>query len=92
LPAPSSLTGSSLAPLLQDPSRPGKSGAFGYWRGRRTLRTDRYRITRYSGGEQPAVELFDHQNDPLETVNVAASHPEVVNELLAQLEANQPSY
>ena len=58
----------------------------------RRLRTDRYRITRYTGDEQPAVELFDHQTDPPETVNVAASHPEVVEELLAQRKANQPSF
>ena len=92
LPAPPGLTGSSLAPLLEDPARPGKNGAFGYWRNRTTLRTDRYRITEYSGDEDPAVELFDHQNDPLETVNVAAEHPEIVEKLLAQLKANQPSF
>ena len=92
LPAPSGLTGSSLAPLLEDPARPGKNGAFGYWRNRSTLRTDRYRITKYSGDEDPAVELFDHQKDPLETVNVAAEQPEMVEKLLVQLKTNQPSF
>tara|TARA_R110000850_G_scaffold91867_2_gene195319 strand:- start:869 stop:1108 length:240 start_codon:yes stop_codon:yes gene_type:complete len=31
------------------------------------------------------VELFDHENDPGETVNVAAAHPDVVNHLTAEL-------
>ena len=36
-------------------------------------------------------ELYDHQADPHETVNIAAAHPEVVAKLKAQLEANAPA-
>ena len=82
LEAPEGLTGSSLVPILQDPGHPGKDGAFGYWRGRRTLRTDRYRITEYEDG---AVELYDHAEDPNETRNVAGENREVVQELLGRL-------
>ena len=45
----------------EEPDHPGKDGAFGYWSGRRTLRTDRYRMTRYDEGE-PRMELFDRHN------------------------------
>ena len=82
LQAPEGLTGASLVPLLEDPSYIGKNAAYGYWRGRRTLRTDRYRITEYEDG---AVELFDHENDPYETRNVAEDEAEVVEELLVRL-------
>ncbi len=84
LEAPPGLSGRSFAPVLKEPDRPGKAGAWGYWRGRATLRTDRWRITEYDAGE-PRIELFDHRADPLETVNVAAAHPEVVARLVEEL-------
>ena len=34
----------------------------------------------------PEYELFDHAADPLDTKNVAGEHPEVVEELAAELE------
>lgn len=86
---PEDLSGSSLVPLLRDPDHPGKDGAFGYWNGRRTLRTDRYRLTRYTTGV-PLIELFDHLEDANETTNVADQYPGIVESLLLQLETNQP--
>lgn len=41
----------------------------------RSIRTDRWRYTEWSGitdGRQIAAELYDHENDPKETRNVAA--------------------
>lgn len=91
LDAPAGLTGSSLRPLLEDPAHPGKDAAFGYWRGRLTMRTERYRIVKYEPpGDGPEYELFDHRSDPHETVNVAADRPETAAALRAQLEAQRP--
>ncbi len=85
LDAPTDLTGTSFVPLLNDPSLPGKNGAFGYWRGRSTLRTDRYRLVVYEDStEIPRIELFDHETDPFETKNVASMHPERVAKLMRQ--------
>ena len=84
LTAPSGLDGRSFTDLLQDPGLPGKDGARGFFGGRRTLRTDRYRITEWEEGE-PRIELFDHATDPLETVNVAPQNPRVVAELVGRL-------
>ncbi len=83
---PTGLTGASILPLLQDPQHPGKDGAFGYWHGRRSLRTDRYRITLYGEDtDGPCIELYDHETDPHETHNVAEEQPEVVEALLPRL-------
>ena len=77
LPLPEGLEGTSFAPLLDDPKRPWKAAAFSqYPRGRYmgySLRTARYRYTEWGSlGEPPAaVELYDHDNDPAENVNVA---------------------
>lgn len=81
---PDGLSGTSLAAHLRDLSHRGRGGAWGYYNGRTTLRTDRYRITEHVSGE-PRVELFDHREDPYETVNVAAQHPDVVARLLPKL-------
>lgn len=86
LPDPGGLDGRSFVHLLQNPGDAGKEGAYGRYTGRRTLRTDRYRIVEHESGE-PRIELFDHAADPYETRNVAGEHPEVVKRLLAMLRA-----
>jgi len=53
------------------------------------MRTDRYRLvvwkdTRRVDAAPVFVELYDHKNDPTETVNIADRNPERVTELLAQ--------
>jgi arylsulfatase A-like enzyme len=104
LPLPGHLEGTSFMPLLTDPQRPWKSAAFsqyprpaakagggplmGY-----TMRTKRYRFTRWVGRNDhtkvDATELYDHQTDPQENTNIAAK-PEnaaLVEELAANLTA-----
>lgn len=94
LPLPGHLEGLSAAPLLDDPALPWKKAAFSqYPRGKAvmgyTMKTPRYRFTRWqhSDGSEMAVELYDHQTDPKENINVAASHPGLVKEFTAQLKA-----
>ena len=88
LPLPGHLEGTSFKPLLAQPRRPWKSAAFSeYPRGTGkdhqplmgyTMRTDRYRFTiwvnRNDHSQVDAIELYDHQNDPQENVNIA-HHP-----------------
>lgn len=55
-----------------------------------TLRSNRYRLVvwrdhRDSASNPIFTELFDHEKDPTETINVASSHPDVVAKLTAQL-------
>lgn len=77
LPTPKDLEGTSFAPLLTDPDAPWKKAAFiqvQHGRQRdvmgRTARTERYRYTEWNDGKQ-GVELYDHENDPRELVNLA---------------------
>ncbi len=83
LPLPKTLEGSSAKPLLDDPTKVGKSAVFsqyprqpdnkklmGY-----SMRTDRYRFTCWvdmkDHSKVDAMELYDHQNDPQENKNIA---------------------
>ena len=75
--------GQSLLPLLKNPEYPEwQNYTFSYYKNGITLRTDRYRMTKYFRDEQPTVELYDHQYDPHENWNVAADQPEVVEKLM----------
>jgi len=84
LTAPGDLEGASFAPLLDDPARPWKTAAFSqYPRSHERMQlmgyslTDgRYRFTRWVERKNPkeivALELYDHETDPGENVNVAS--------------------
>lgn len=75
--------GTSLVPLLRNPTdSTWQNAAYSYFRRGITLRTARYRLTRYFRPEMPDVELYDHRNDPYENDNVAAQHADVVQQLM----------
>ena len=78
--------GESFADLLTSPDREKENVAYGYFRNGISLRTDRYRLTRYYRPEQPVVELYDYEIDPNETQNIAAENPQIVEQLMPLLE------
>ena len=81
LPKPDFVDGTSLAPLLANPSAPGHA-AISYAGSRKTVRTDRYRMILH---KQDFVELYDHKSPAGETTNVAEKYPGVVQQLKAEL-------
>ena len=77
---PAYLEGNSVVPLMDDPDRKWKKAAFSqYPRGYPkaefegfTIRTDRYRYVEWRelDGSIKAQELYDHKNDPLESMSL----------------------
>ncbi len=56
------------------------------------MRTDRYRLVAWKDTGRPQaaplfVEIYDHQRDPLETVNIADKNPALQAQLMAQFAA-----
>lgn len=81
------LDGQSLATLIREGADPDRQNlAFSYFNNGISLRNERYRLNRYFREEEPVIELFDHQQDPWESKNMADQHPEVVERLLPLLE------
>ncbi|BCU76436.1 sulfatase [Luteolibacter sp. LG18] len=87
LPLPDQLEGRSLKPQLDEPKTPSGRPALAAWESFRSIRDERFHLV-VSSKNPGHVELYDHQGDPGEAVNVAADHPAEVAGLRAKLEAS----
>ena len=67
------LQGDSFVSQLIDVSAPGKVAVFPRWHAADVIKTDRYALTEWfdQEGQVTARMLFDHLNDPKETINLA---------------------
>lgn len=91
---PQPLDGTSLVPTLADGAKIIKDHAYhAYDRGGylgEAIRTDRYRMVRWTHlrdkNKEVVYELYDYENDPKETKNIAEENMDVVSELVGKLE------
>ncbi|MBL8811216.1 MAG: sulfatase-like hydrolase/transferase [Planctomycetaceae bacterium] len=103
LPVPSTLQGSSLKPLLDGTASKVKDAAFSQFPRKQNgkdymgyaMRTERYRYVEWLDavtGEVRARELYDHDNDSQEDVNIAdaADQKDVVAQLSQQMWTTLP--
>jgi len=84
---PACLSGVSLAPVLTNPdSRPRQAALTQYENGY-SIRTPRYRYTEWGNEAAEGAELYDHQSDPQEMINLAnrPEHAETVARLSQRL-------
>ena len=100
---PPYLEGTSFKPVTQDPGTPWKKAAISQQprgliadREGISLRTTRYRYTEWINtftGEIIAQELFDYEQDPTESINLATNpdNAELLHELTDQLNAGWKS-
>lgn len=99
LPAPSGpqpIDGISLVPVLKDPRIRLRDHAFHLFPRQkmgRSIRTERFRLVEWRNrpaerreGERAVYELYDYQDDPWETRNLAGDRPAVVGQLKAILD------
>lgn len=79
--------GKSLAGLLKDPDdNLWDNNAFSYFNKGISVRTARYRFTKYYRQESPVIELYDHETDHYENINIASAQPGILKKLQPVLE------
>jgi iduronate 2-sulfatase len=89
---PHRAAGSSLRPILEDPTTSIKDAAFTLLVRNpklhaQSIRTDRWRFTLWNDGQ---TELFDHEADPEELHEVSAQNHDAIAELTARLQKMPP--
>ena len=88
VPLEGSMDGMSLRPLIEKKrNKQWQDLAYSYFNNGVSLRTSRYRLTKYYRKATPVVELYDYRKDPYETENIAGKHPDILTELMPLLEA-----
>jgi len=78
--------GDSFAGILKDNIKLKDDVAYSYFKNGISMRTDRYRLTKYYRTAEPTIELYDHHNDPYESENIAPNNIELLEKLLPILE------
>ena len=89
---PYKLDGKSLVELIRTGKSNHKNLAFGFWKNGVSLKTDRYRLTKFFREEEPKIELYDHVLDPEENINIAFDNQKVVDSLVPVLEKATPEF
>ncbi len=91
LPIPNGLPGHSVMFALKDPNQQWAKAAYSQWPrydSNRTMgytmRTDRYRYTEWGENGKIGIELYDHQVDPGENINLAPHADKKLLEILSK--------
>ena len=98
LPAPALADGRSFAATLHDTAAPTEEAVMHCFprgdRLGRALRTVQFRMVEWkapgAAADSAIIELYDYENDPQETKNIAAEKPEIVAKLRAILATKYP--
>lgn len=81
------LDGQSLVRLAKEgKDEDRRNVSFSYFNQGISMRTDRYRLSQYFREQEPLIELYDHQSDPHESINIAGENPELVTQLMKLFE------
>jgi len=83
---PYPMDGESFVDLIEGAQTQRSNVAYSYFKDGISLRTERYRLTKYFRSDEPTIELYDHSKDPYEATNIAELETSIVEELMPVLE------
>ena len=68
---PQHIVGKSLVPLMKNVNASVRGSALTRWRNGYSIKTKRYRLTKWGSNGELGYELYDHKNDNNELINLA---------------------
>ncbi len=71
---PKHVVGKSLIPLMKNTNASVRESALTRWRNGYTIKTKRYRLTKWGINGELGYELYDHKTDKNELINLASRH------------------
>ena len=80
---PKHVVGKSLEPLMKNVNASVRGSALTRWRNGYSIKTKRYRLTKWGNNGELGYELYDHKNDKNELINLASNQD--YNELMDYL-------
>lgn len=86
IPLHHNIDGESFAKNLSTSGSEKNEVAYSYFKNGISMRTEKYRLTKYYRSDQPTLELYDHSVDPNESRNIAAENPKILADLMPLLE------
>ena len=89
---PYKLDGESLLMKIKNGEKRKKNIAYSYWKDGISLRTNKYRLTKFFREEEPKIELYNHLLDSNENENIAHLNHELVDSLMPTLMKSIPKF
>ena len=84
--------GKSLVNIIKNGSAEEEKPAYSFWQNSLSIRTNRYRLSKFYRNKKILFELYDHLVDPEENNNIAADRPDIVRKIQPLLELKEPSF
>ena len=69
-----------------------KNIAYSYWKDGVSIRTEKYRLTKFFRKEEPKIELYDHLLDSDENNNIAFVNKKLIDSLMPTLMKSIPKF
>jgi arylsulfatase A-like enzyme len=84
--------GKSLVNIIKNGSAEEEKPAYSFWHNSLSIRTNRYRLSKFYRNKKILFELYDHLVDPEENNNIAADRPDIVRKIQPLLESREPTF
>ena len=89
---PYKLDGESLLKHMNSVKTNKKNIAYSYWKDGISIRTEKYRLTKFFRKEEPKIELYDHLLDSEENNNIAFVNKKLIDSLMPTLMKSIPKF